>query len=545
MAGNNNNRLIRKDVENLTEDERDKLVFAFYKLQQEHPGMPSDLNENSFYVIAGYHGQPFRGGGDVAIPYWNEFMDAGVPCIFTQKTYTFSANFPKASDINRGDIKSNDSNGVTIDNPLFSYRLQQGFYDKLARTSTNGKGTTKRIDYSKHKDYETTNVKAWLFKPSSDNVPVPGMSELYMRAAKLAPNYTVFSNTTSAAKWNDDNFAGQDYSKTDLAVALEKPHNGVHLAVGGYSLPNKDLNRPTFAFANGDMGENDTAAFDPIFFFHHCFVDYVFWLWQKNYGATEKLTIIDDYPGTSPIDNQGPTPFTPADSRLSMETPLVPFKNDKNIYLKSEDVVNIREYGYDYQDAEPPSPIPPVLLPPQMEAVSAKKAWSGGDTALPVVRLSGISRAHRQGSFVVGVWAKPKKASEEKNVLVGIEPVFSRWHVPSCANCRNTLELTTHMELPPRLEVHKENNTTLAKIEPAERLEHAKELEFTIRVLENTNRDASGDKKPTIMEFAIVKAAEHEPSKAWNVPDNTLDLGPTIEVMPAIGGFVGVSYQVI
>lgn len=28
--------------------------------------------------------------------------------------------------------------------------------------------------------------------------------------------------------------------------------------------------------ANGDMCENDTASFDPIFFFYHCFIDLVF-----------------------------------------------------------------------------------------------------------------------------------------------------------------------------------------------------------------------------------------------------------------------------
>lgn len=29
--------------------------------------------------------------------------------------------------------------------------------------------------------------------------------------------------------------------------------------------------------SHGDMGENETAAFDPIFFFHHCNIDRMFW----------------------------------------------------------------------------------------------------------------------------------------------------------------------------------------------------------------------------------------------------------------------------
>jgi len=52
-------------------------------------------------------------------------------------------------------------------------------------------------------------------------------------------NYNVFSNITSAI-----NHKGHHYS-------LESPHNAVHVFVGG------------------DMGENETAGFDPIFFMHH------------------------------------------------------------------------------------------------------------------------------------------------------------------------------------------------------------------------------------------------------------------------------------
>jgi tyrosinase len=49
--------------------------------------------------------------------------------------------------------------------------------------------------------------------------------------------------------------------------------------------------------ANGDMGENNIAAFDPIFFFHHCFVDYAFWQWQVRHQQTSAITI---KPGVDP-----------------------------------------------------------------------------------------------------------------------------------------------------------------------------------------------------------------------------------------------------
>jgi len=69
----------------------------------------------------------------------------------------------------------------------------------------------------------------------------------------------------------------------------------MHLAVGGFNYPglgDANTSDAKFALANGDMGENETASFDPIFFFHHCFIDKVFWDWQKAKNATKHFDII-------------------------------------------------------------------------------------------------------------------------------------------------------------------------------------------------------------------------------------------------------------
>lgn len=378
---------IRKNINHLTDEETDDLVEAFHLLQAKGPGTAEAPEENSFYVIAGYHGQPFRGAGygnkdwwggfchhgnvlfptwhraylfrleealrkvsnkkKLALPYWNEFDKQGLPTIFTEKKYTFKK-----------------TPNETIDNPLYSYELCHGFFDNLARTvSSKDKSTSKKVDYSKPKKYATVrcpysglmgpddkaqtqehnkgieaqgagyattqlndNVKAWLAGRPEQNVP--GMAEQYLKAALEAPNYTVFSNTTSAAKWNDDSFDREPGKSANLKVPLEHPHNGMHLAVGGYDLPDAGSTNPKYPGANGDMGENDTAAFDPIFFFHHCFVDLVFWIWQHFHEAEKSFTIIPNYPGTSPIDSQGGTPGTVIDKPLDMDTPLTPFRHE-------------------------------------------------------------------------------------------------------------------------------------------------------------------------------------------------------------------------
>lgn len=120
-------------------------------------------------------------------------------------------------------------------------------------------------------------------------------------------------------------------------VSLESPHNDIYLAVGGFNLPGiLNVDSADASDADGDMGENDTAVFDPIFFFHHCFIDKVFWTWQQIKGYTAELEIMDKYPGTNSVDSQGPTPGVPGNAWLTMKTPLDPFVKKDGSPMTSE-----------------------------------------------------------------------------------------------------------------------------------------------------------------------------------------------------------------
>lgn len=271
--------------------------------------------------------------------------------------------------------------GDTIDNPLFSYKFQLQVWDNAVGPQPTG-------DYYKSKGYTTmrfpycgfdgqtssdpisqsqitsynewvnghteeqineslnTNVKTWI--SPSKTLDSIGIRRKYLKCLD-APNYTVFSNTTSAQQWNELNL---DLEGSELSpdgreggpaaeVPLESPHNDMHLAVGGFQFgtgpgssfdptigvfpgeayPTGNQSRP-----NGDMGENNTASFDPIFFHHHCFVDKMFWDWQVKHDAKDKLEIIHGYPGTNSVDSQGPTPGVAGGTWLTMESPLDPFK---------------------------------------------------------------------------------------------------------------------------------------------------------------------------------------------------------------------------
>lgn len=405
---------VRKDIRALDKDELDLLIKAWAYIQKNPPDLEDNPNTESFFTIAGFHGEPFRGAGygnaswwggycnhgnvlfptwhrayllslenalrrapgceNVSLPYWNQvwtgdtpfpeiipphelpYPSNPIPEIFLQKKYVFKDK-------------------TTINNPLYSYKFQRQITDQLnADSSVPGSG----VDYSKPKGYQTvrypfsglvgkddlgtteahnelmnllgeakttellqSNVKNWLTgkiknDKGEDLSNGAATQDNYIRSL-FAPDYTVYSNTTSAQRYNDDIFDDESKGQGGYlsAVPIERPHNSIHLAVGGFEVPGVK----SFSFvpgANGDMGENDTASFDPIFFFHHCFIDLMFWAWQLRHGGPKQpLTIRQKYPGTNSVDSQGPTPGTPGGSWLTLDSPLDPFTDEKGRPLTS------------------------------------------------------------------------------------------------------------------------------------------------------------------------------------------------------------------
>jgi len=245
-----------------------------------------------------------------------------------------------------------------------------------------------------------------------------------------APSYTIFSNTTSQNQWIKDH--GGVPGKDHYVVALESPHNAMHLAVGGFYQAGV-LNADPIIGANGDMGDNETASFDPIFFFHHCFIDYVFWLWQKknHLTAAGSLTIDKGYAGT--ISDVG-LPDIPPQTPLDMDTPLYPFKKpDGNLYT-SFDVTDIaNQLGYIYG----PGSLDPLVEQPLL----------GSPHTAPIVgmkRVYNINRAQYAGSFVIRTYAEGPSG---KKVEIGRDAILSRWNIQGCANCQDKLNVESLVPL--------------------------------------------------------------------------------------------------
>ncbi len=440
--------------------------------------LPPD-DPRSFFTLGGYHGEPFRGGGwgnssywggycnhgnvlfptwhrvylvkleealqsvpgceEVMLPYWDETgpdsLNNGIPWALTRKDFVLDGETipnPLRSFVFTKNIKDH----INSDDPNYSkpkgYETVRYPLSGLVGTDADREATEKHNaqypDYKKNVELLNRNVMTWLRgQPIVKGKPIGGHVAAKYASCLDAPNYTVFSNTTSAAQWNDDR-AGEG---TAVIVPLESPHNSIHLAVGGYDAP--DFDASPIEGANGDMGENDTAGLDPIFFFHHCFVDRVFWLWQKRHGFTDHLEIIPEYPGTNSVDSQGPTPGTVPNSWLTLESPLDPFKKVEGGQERpytSLDCINIeKQLGFTYS-------------PGSLEDAPTLAARSA-DGSTKLVHVSGINRARIRGSFLVSVFGE----IDGQRVHLGTEAVLSRWSVKYCANCQTHLEVKAFVPL--------------------------------------------------------------------------------------------------
>jgi len=464
---------LQKDYDNGNKAPLETLMRAWRGIKELPPNDP-----NSFFMIGGYHGEPFRGKGEFDLNWWGGYCQHGTVLFPSwHRAYLFRLekalqSIPGCADVMLAfwDECSPDSkahgipkaltdetfelDGQSIPNPLRSFTLPVAIVDQVqgdpvvyskpagyqtiryplsglvgnaqdqAATDTHN---AQFPNDAQNVGYLNNNIMAWL----NGQVTIDGQvwGEIFGNFVQCldAPNYTLFSNTTSADAWNEAH-------KTNL-MPLESPHNYMHLAVGGFDYPGQgDVS--VIPGANGDMGENDTAGLDPIFFFHHCFIDYVFWIWQRRKGATDTLTIDAADPGANSSANPPPAGVDP-NTPLTLQTPLEPFRKPNGSYVTTSDCVNIEtQLGYTYG----PGSLDQYAQPTAVALTASAKVTEPGHT----VRVSAINRADISGSFLIAAFA----TVHGERQYIGTKAVLSRWHVEGCMNCQNHLEAKASFRLP-------------------------------------------------------------------------------------------------
>lgn len=127
-------------------------------------------------------------------------------------------------------------------------------------------------------------------------------------------------------------------NKVVSLTPLEQPHNSLHNIIGG---------------EGGNMSSIDIAAFDPLFWLHHCNMDRYYYSWYSNItnNFTEPL-----YPNFIQEEtmNKPCAPFFP-DNVFSTDYTNYEYgwKNCTGHYAKVSDVIDIKNFPYTYDIVKP------------------------------------------------------------------------------------------------------------------------------------------------------------------------------------------------
>lgn len=398
---------------------------------------------------------------NLALPFWDECANVNdadpnhpqapttpIPTIFTSPKLDFDVEGSNANPFYSYTLQqslTDDEDGQEDPPDPDRYTKQAGYVtvrypmsglvgNKQHREGTLAHNMAMQKQYPTPEDQAgvlNANVKAWLegtvqIDTSGGQTNVPDTYSIYTRYLRslTAPSYPLFSNKATKNAWLST--LGPNVPP-ETFVSLEEPHNAIHLSLGGF-FQRAAYNADPIRGANGDIGENNTAAFDPIFFFHHCFVDYVFWQWQVRNSQTSAIKPFHE----TMQENDGFTslgqPDLPVRTALDFNTHLAPIqKPNSTDYYTSNDVIDIEnQLGYTYGPG----------------SFTAKKHKFLDEPSEPISKLlhvHGINRRAVPGSFVIRTYVDDK---DGKTVEIGRTEILSRYNLERCANCQNHLEVS-------------------------------------------------------------------------------------------------------
>ena len=451
----------------------------------------------SFFMLGGYHGEPFRDQGATDPAWWGGYCEHGTVLFPTwHRAYLYTLEKALQSipgcegvmlpfwDETSPDSLANglpealtwdsfELDGQVIPNPLRSFVLPVAIVDAVqgdnslyskpagyetvryplsglvgtdAERDATAVHNAKFPDYDKNVQRLNQNITTWLTAaPVIHGQPTGGFVQQKFVRCLDAPNYTLFSNTTSARAYNAAHATGQQ------VVSLESPHNSIHLSIGGFDVPGAFDASPIDG-ANGDMGENDTAALDPVFYFHHCFIDYVFWTWQRRHESTRTLNIDPNDSGAGYSTSNPPPAGRQPDERLNVNSALNPFKAPDGTPMTSADVADIAQLGYSYG--------PGSLDRFASEQLTAMVEGDPAAGATRSVHVEGLDRSKLRGSFIISAFADV----DGEMKAIGHEAVLNRWQVEGCANCMAHLRASADFPLPADARATTEGTTDAVQV---------------------------------------------------------------------------------
>ncbi|KAF2753869.1 Di-copper centre-containing protein [Pseudovirgaria hyperparasitica] len=257
---------------------------------------------------------------NLRLPYWDWARPDRTdlfPSLANQEEYTPIVPNPNST---ASDLKENAVN------PLFNYKFPRNRPNDISETEITERYPQQNELWDLIRNPQTadkTNIRR----------SINAAKNLSERVAYILKSYGRY-DTMSNNRW----FNSEDGGNPDRAPlngietwgSLEGIHNTVHNAVGG----------------GGHMGSPATAAFDPIFWLHHCNIDRLFAIWQGLHD--------DGSPDAWVTKRKGGdgTAMLPRGSTEDASTKLYPFKFEDSPtgWFDSTMVKRTERFGYAYPE---------------------------------------------------------------------------------------------------------------------------------------------------------------------------------------------------
>jgi tyrosinase len=227
------------------------------------------------------------------IPYWDWSTDANVPAVAS--TPWLQVNTPVGQR--------------TVANPLFTYHFGADSNNtSLFPGGTWFPNTVRHPDSSGATNTDATNAAMQQVASSLHT----GVYQLFSNSI-----YAAFADQSWAPVGGHPGFSG--------IPSLEAFHGTVHVQVGG----------------NGQMTDIALAAFDPVFWLHHCNIDRIFAIWEA----------INPNSYVTPYASGLGTWMHPSGTIEDINSPLYPFHSDaQGTTFTSQNAQGTRGFGYAYPE---------------------------------------------------------------------------------------------------------------------------------------------------------------------------------------------------
>lgn len=195
-----------------------------------------------------------------------------------------------------------DNKNIIIDNPLFASNVF--YYEDGVKTRVKRNG---------------------FFTPKTER------QKMTIEVIKKQLNNTLYAETYE--KFSSLPVSKSSLKLDNLYIPIETPHNSIHLILGG---------------AGGNMSDVSIAAFDPIFWLHHCNMDRYFYTWlYKNTNKFKKELSSEKI--TEQTSNLTMAPFfNSCIYSTDYNTYKYGWLNEKIKYMLLKDMLKFDKYQFTY-----------------------------------------------------------------------------------------------------------------------------------------------------------------------------------------------------